>query len=462
MEFSKLVLINLFHNKEYTKKVTPYIKKEFFNDYVEGYIFSLFKSYLSKHRSFPSEVSFKIELNDTKKLNESNFKLAVELVDEIFKSECNEDFEWLVTKTEEWCKERAVYNALLKSIELHEERKNLDGIPEILREALRVSFNKECGLELFDDKCISDRMKTYRKKIKKYPTGISKLDMICDGGFENKAVSIFFGASGAGKSATLVAVSANMAVNGEDVLYVTLEMAEEKITQRYEANYLDEKINDIKDLDEIRFKDDLLKIKSNNVGRIIVKEFPPATINIEHIRSLLDELEIKKNFKPTVIVIDYINLMKSSRFTGDNMYSTVKSIVEEVRGLAVERELCIISATQANKDGNSSKVTDLDATNVGESKGIVDTTDFLCALIYPEELREKNIQIWKVLKNRYGGSVNYKIPVKVEHDKSKVYDLDDDDFILNSNPEKNEPKRKKQPLNLKFESDNLDEGLFDD
>lgn len=468
MEFSKLVLIGLFRDQQYAKKVIPYIKKEFFTSYDEAYVFTQFKKYLVKHRSFPSQTSFKIEIADARDVNENTFEQVNKLLDNIFDSKDEFEHEWLVTKTEEWCKERAIYNALLKSIELHEERKDLDGIPEILRGALQISFDDDCGIDFFDEKCMSERMRTYRQKIKKFSTGIHKLDMITDGGFESKAVSIFFGASGSGKTATLVAVSANMCRNGEDVLYITLEMAESKISQRYEANFLDTTINSVKDIQEDSFKKRLLDIKGKKVGRLTVKEYPTATINTEHIRALLDELEIKKNFKPTVLVVDYINLMRSSRFSGDNMYSTLKCIIEELRGLAIEKELCLITATQANREGNSSNVSDLDMTNVGESKAIVDTCDFLAALIYPEELREKQLQIWKVLKNRFGGTVNYKMPVKTYHEKSKVTDVEDDDLGLETQQpiptSFNEPKPKpnKQEVNMKFTEENLDDDLWDD
>lgn len=446
----------------------PYLKKEYFETHEEAYLFNAIKSYMVKYKSFPTQTSLQIEISDARGLNENTHTEIIKLVDLVFEYEIDYSEEWIISKTEEWCKERAMRNALLESIKIHEERQNLDGIPEILRGALQVSFDDSCGIEVFDERSMSERMRTYRQKIKKFSTGIHKLDMITDGGFESKAVSIFFGASGAGKTATLVAVSANMCRNGEDVLYITLEMAESKISQRYEANFLDTTINSVKDIQEDSFKKRLLDIKGKKVGRLTVKEYPTATINTEHIRALLDELEIKKNFKPTVLVVDYINLMRSSRFSGDNMYSTLKCIIEELRGLAIEKELCLITATQANREGNSSNVSDLDMTNVGESKAIVDTCDFLAALIYPEELREKQLQIWKVLKNRFGGTVNYKMPVKTYHEKSKVTDVEDDDLGLETQQpiptsfNKPKPKPNKQEVNMKFTEENLDDDLWDD
>jgi len=468
MEFSKLVLSNLVTNKPYAKKVFPYIKPEFFPNYEQSYLFKIIKTYIAKYKGFPTLSTLKIELGNKKDLNESMYKEVDGLIDYLFNSEKDCDDEWLTTTTENWCKERAIYNALLKSIELHEEKKQLESIPEILRKALQVSFDSTCGIEVFDDKSIDERLIAYKQKIKKFPTGIEKLDYITGGGFETKSVSILFGGTGVGKSASLVALSANMARDGEDVLYVTLEMSEEKISQRFEANFLSEKINDIKDIEGASFKRRLNDIKKQSVGRIVIKEYPPTSINIEHIRALLDELEIKKGFKPTVLVIDYVNLMRSARVCGDTLYSTVKAIIEEIRGLAVEKGLCVISATQANKQGNDSKNTDLDITNVSESKAMADTVDLLIALIYPEDLREQNLQIWKVLKNRFGGTVNYKIPVMVEHEKSSIYNADEmciADNIMTDDGGKREPKTKRQPkkqVDMKFKEDKLDDNLWDD
>ena len=463
MELSKIILSSLVQNKPYCKKVFAHIKKDFFPDYEQSYLFGLIKNYMTVHKGFPSLSSLKIELGNKKDINEKVYSEINNLIDEIYTLPQDNELPWLISTTEKWCKERAIYNALVKSIELHEARKDLDGIPELLRKALQVSFESSCGLDLFDEKSIEERIELYNKHIKKFPTGISKLDMITNGGFEAKALSVLFGGTGVGKTISLVALACNMVREGEDVLYVTLEMAEEKITQRAEANFLDVFINDVKKIEAESFKKSLLDIKSKNVGRLLVKEFPTATINVEHIRGLLDELEIKKNFKPTVLIVDYINLMKSSRFNGDSMYSIVKSICEELRGLAVENELCIVSATQANKDGNNSKMTDLDLTNVGESKALADTVDFLAALIYPEELREQCIQIWKVLKNRFGGSVNYRFPIRTEHEKCQIHDGDDMDLVDNETKLGNEIKNKKEPkkkINMKISNDDLEDDLF--
>lgn len=270
--------------------------------------------------------------------------------------------------------------------------------------------------------------------------------------------------TGVGKTTALVNFSCNMVRNGEDVLYITLEMSEEKISQRHEANFIDTPINEIRNVKDDDFKTSLLSVKKQQVGRLIIKEYPPASISSENVRALLDELELKKNFKPTVLVVDYLNLLRSSRLMGDNLYVTIKAISEELRGIAVEKDLCCITATQANRQGNDSKNTDLDFTNVGESKAISDTCDFLAALISPEELREQNLQIWKVLKNRFGGTVNYRFPIRTEHDKARLSDADDMQLVSNemSDDAKNHKKRKKkEPMNVVISDEPTDVDLFD-
>lgn len=464
MEFSKMVLAGLVQNKPFAKKVFPHLKPEFFPDYEQTYLFKLIKQYVIQYKGFPTLSTIKIEFSNKKDVNESLFKTINELTEEIFTNKLDCDDDWLIKNTENWCKERAIYNALIKSIECHEEKKNLEAIPELLRKALQVGFDSSCGIEFFDEKSIEERLKIYKQKIKKFPTGLEKLDIVTGGGFESKSLCLVFGGTGVGKTTALVNFSSNMVRNGEDVLYITLEMSEEKISQRHEANFIDTPINEIRNVKDDDFKTSLLSVKKQQVGRLIIKEYPPASISSENVRALLDELELKKNFKPTVLIVDYLNLLRSSRLMGDNLYVTIKAISEELRGIAVEKDLCCITATQANRQGNDSKNTDLDFTNVGESKAISDTCDFLAALISPEELREQNLQIWKVLKNRFGGTVNYRFPIRTEHDKARLSDADDMQLVSNemSDDAKNHKKRKKkEPMNVVISDEPTDVDLFD-
>jgi len=466
MIVARHVLAGIVNNKSYAKKVVPFLKAEYFQTFEDTYVFKLMRKYMATYKAFPTLTSLKLELANVKDLSETGYKDVSELIDSVFSTPFDYTEEYLVKLTEKWIQDRALSNALLKSITLQEKGEGVEAIPDILRKALQISFQGSSSYEIFDDKSIDDRYQAYQKRIKKYSTGLQKLDELTDGGFETKSLSIFFGGSGVGKSASMVALGANMARNGENVLYITLEMSDAKISQRFEANFLDEYINNISKLEEEEYKTGLKKIKSDSLGRIVVKEYPPATITNLNIEALLDELEIKRNFHATVVIIDYLNLMRSSRVTNENSYTTVKCICEEVRGLAVARELCIISATQANKEGNSSKLTDMDATNVGESKGLMDTCDLLCAIIYNEELREQNIQIWKIVKNRFSGFVNNKFTIRVEHDKSKIYDSDDD-MQMYGNREtseqlaKEKKVTKKKKVEMVFKDKALDEDLFD-
>jgi replicative DNA helicase len=466
LQISKHILAGILNNKAYAKKVYPHLKKDYFRTFEEGYVFNLMKKYMIAHKAFPTKSSLLLELSDVKDLNETGYNEVKNIIENIADIKFDYTEDYLIKATENFCKTSAINNALLKSIELQEKNENVDSIPDILRKALQVNFDSSCGFEIFDEKSMDERFNLYQRKVKKFSTGLQRLDELTDGGLEAKAITVIFGGSGVGKSAALVAIAANMARNGENVLYITLEMSEEKISQRFEANFLDEYINNISKLDEEEYKSGLCKLKSDTLGRIVVKEFPTATINSNHVNALIDELEIKRNFKPTVVVVDYINLMRSSRFANENSYVTVKGITEELRGIAVEREICMISATQANKEGNNSKLTDLDATQVAESNGLLATVDLLIGLIFSEELREQSTQIWKILKNRFSGFVNSKFPIKVEHDKSKIYDCDDDMQIYGNNEineklDKEKKQSKKKKVEVKFKKSELADDLWD-
>lgn len=467
MIISHCILSGIVVNKSYGKKVIPFLKPEYFQTFEDTYVFKLMKKYMATYKAFPTLSSLKLELSNVKDLSESGFKDVSELIDKIF-TEIPFDYteEYLVNLTEKWIQGRALDNALLKSILLREKGENVESIPDLLRKALQISFESSCGYEIFDDQSINERYEEYQKKTKKIPTGLNKLDELINGGVEPKTLNILFGASGTGKTAAMVALACNMVRNGEDVLYITLEISKEKLAMRVEANFLDEYVNNIGKLDKEEYTSGLKKLKTSTLGRFIVEEFAPASINSLHIEALLDELEIKKGFRPTVVFVDYVNLLRSSRYTNENSYTTVKSICEELRGIGVNRGIAIVSCTQANKEGNNSKITDMDATNVGESKGLVDSCDLLVCLIFGEELREQSIQIWKLLKNRYGGFVNSRFTVKVEHDKCKVYDSDDDMEMygkkeLSASVEKEKNKTKRKKVEMVFKDKNLDENLFD-
>jgi replicative DNA helicase len=420
MNIQESVLTGILKNKDYAKKCFPYISHNYFSTFEYSYLFKLIKSYAIKYKAIPTKNTLLIELSNQKDLTEDAYQAIKELIDIVFNQEFDYAIDYFIDETEKWCKQRALHNSIMKSVEILEENKNLDSIPEMMRKALSIQFDYTHGTEFLDDEDILKRYDAYHKKITKFSTGIDAIDKVTCGGFEPKSVTCLLSGTNQGKTQSMIALGANFLRDGHDVLYVTLEMAEEKIAQRFESNFFDIEINDVAYLS----KDDYLGRfkKLNQLGRLVVKEYPTASINVNNLRALLDDLDIKKKFKPKVIILDYLNLMTSSRYSGDNMYTTVKAIAEEVRGMAVEKELCILTATQGNRETNDRKNTHIDLKNVAESNALSQIVDCMFGLIYPEDLREQNIQVWTILKNRFGGIVNYKFPIKTCHEKAQIFD----------------------------------------
>lgn len=327
----------------------PHLDSAYFSDIDKRVIYQIIRKYIGKYRTLPTVSALKVEVNALDNVNEHTFKEINISLDKLAEMKDEWDLDWLVDKSEEFCKECALHNAILASVEKLERKENVSDIPELVKKALQVEFNTNVGLEFLDDKDIDLRWEKYHENIAKIPTGITKIDNCCGGGIEKKALSIIMGPTNSGKTAAFISLTSNMLRDGQNVLYITLEMAEEKIIQRYEANFLDVDINDVPLLKEEKYKSSLQNIKVKSCGRLVVREFPTSTANVNHIRALLDELKIKKEFVPDVIVIDYLNLMNSCRITSDNMYSVVKAIAEEVRGLAVEGDYAIVSGTQSNR-----------------------------------------------------------------------------------------------------------------
>lgn len=435
---SNIVLQSLLTNKKFARKVLPHIELEYFENLEKKKLFSLIKQYVIDYRNLPNVNSLKLELTKDEKISESLFDGVVDLVDSISTDKTVYDDEWLVTNTELWCKERSLHNGIIESVEIIESKQNTGAIPEIIRKALQVEFESSIGIEFFDEKGIKDRWDEYHKDNIKFATGIKALDAIFAGGLETKALTVIMSGTSAGKTSSMCGMTANFLRNGNDTLYITLEMAEEKIAQRVDANFLNVDINDVPLMKETNYKKQLNNLKDKTSGRLVIKEYAPASISVSKIRFLLEELKVKLDFSPKIIVVDYLNLLLSDRVKSDNMYTIVKSIAEELRGLAVEKDLCILSATQGNRQTNDENNSDMDLTNVSESIGLAATCDALVGIIFPAELREQGIQIWKVLKNRFGGIVNHKIPLRVNFARAGIYDMEDDkDMALAGNSASN-------------------------
>ena len=423
----KTILKNLLKNEAYTRKVVPFIKEDYFHDRVEKMLFSSIFDFVAKYNSLPPVDALSITLSNAS-INEDEFKTATKLLEEIDDdADTNED--WLVEETEKFCKDKAVYNAIMESIHIIDGKstsvKTENAIPEILSEALSVSFDTSVGHDYIED--AEDRYQFYHKVEEKVPFDISLLNTITNGGTPTKTLNIVMAGTGVGKSLFMCHHASSCLSQGLNVLYITCEMAEERIAERIDANLMDITMDELKELPEMSYAEKIGKIQKKNCGKLIVKEYPTATASTNHFRHLLDELAMKKKFKPDIIFVDYLNICASSRMkmSGSvNSYTYIKAIAEELRGLAVERNVPVWSATQVNRTGYTSS--DFGLEDTSESFGLPATADFMIALIGTEELDQLGQILLKQLKNRYNDSIsNRKFVIGINRAKMKLFDLED-------------------------------------
>ena len=420
------VLRNLVHNEEYMRKVLPFVKSEYFTDESERTIYKIISDFVVKYNKPPTTEALGITLQNSN-LPEGTFKETSELVKELDVFEKpNQD--WLLDETEKFCKDKAVYNAILQSIGIMEGRdKNFskDGIPSLLQEALGVCFDSSVGHDYFEDS--SDRFDFYNRVESRLPFDLSLFNKITNGGLPNKTLNIALAGTGVGKSLFMCHMAAANLALGKNVLYITMEMAEERIAERVDANLLNVEIDQLRHLPKQMFEGRIDKINGKSQGKLIIKEYPTASAHVGHFKGLLNELSLKRSFKPDVIFIDYLNICASSRFKpggGVNSYTYIKAIAEELRGLAVEFNLPIVSATQTTRSGFSN--TDVELTDTSESFGLPATADFMFALISTEELEGLNQIMVKQLKNRYNDPTLYKrFMIGIDRAKMRLYDLED-------------------------------------
>ena len=438
-----IILINLIKNADYMKKVLPFLKKEYFDDKNQYIIFEEISNFAKKYSKQPTKEILLLEINKRTDLNANQVKEINKLIGELEYKVVN--FDWLVDATEDWCKERAIYLALMESIQIannQTKEKTKNAIPSILQEALSVSFDNHIGHNYIED--AEKRYDFLTQSENRIPYGLLMMDKITGGGAPNKTLTIYLAGPGAGKSLCMCSHAAHALSIGKNVLYITLEMAEEKIAQRIDANLLDIEISSMAKLGKAKFLDKVTKIKRKTSGTLIIKEYPTSSAHSGHFQALLDELKLKKSFVPDIIFVDYLNICISSRYSGKGMnsYSFIKAIAEEIRSLAVIHDVPIISATQINRDGFNSS--DPDMTNTSESFGLPATADFMFALISTDELEELDQIIIKQLKNRYGDSkFDRKFPVGIDKSKMKLYDLDEsasDGLIGYNNTSDNDEK----------------------
>jgi replicative DNA helicase len=419
-----LILKNLIYNEDFVRKILPYLKSEYFQSYSEKVIFEEIQEFFSSYNQLPTKEAIEIEIENRTDLTEQSFKDCAGIISGLDYQPVED--EWLFATTEKWCKDRAIYLALMESIHIADggdSKRNRDAIPSILQEALSVSFDTRIGHDYIED--VEERYEFYHRKDLKIPFDVDYLNRITDGGVSPKTLNLVVATTGGGKSLFLCHVSSSILLQGKNVLYITLEMAEEKIAERIDANLLDVAIQDIKKLSKEQFLSKATQLSKKTQGKLIIREYPPGTANINHFKALLKELEMKKNFIPDAIVIDYLNICASSRYktSTSNSYTYVKSIAEELRSMGVEHNVPIYSSCQFNRSGSSNSDASLEDTS--DSFGIAYTADLLLALISTEELEQMNQILIKQLKNRYAPLDRYrKFVVGVDRSKMRVYDVD--------------------------------------
>ena len=452
-----LILRNLIHNEQYLRKVIPFIKPEYFEDNNQKIIFEEISSFVEQYNQPATREVVCIEVEKRQDINDQNFKEITDLVSSL--EEVHSEFEWLCDTTEKWCRDRAIYLALMESIALADGKdkdQDRDAIPGILSDALAVSFDTHIGHDYLID--YEERYESYHRKEDKIKFDLEYFNKITKGGLPNKTLNIALAGTGVGKSLFMCHVASAALLGGKNVLYITAEMAEEKIAERIDANLLNVPIQEITDLPKVMFEDKVTKLAQKTQGSLIIKEYPTATAHAGHFRSLLNELALKKSFRPDIIFVDYLNICASQRYRAGsnvNSYTVVKAIAEELRGLACEANVPIVSATQTTRSGYGSS--DVELTDTSESFGLPATADLMFALISTEDLEGLGQIMVKQLKNRYNDPTIFKrFVVGIDRAKMRLYDCEQSaqDDILDSGQEEEynyeEPKPKKSFEGFKF------------
>ena len=434
------ILNHLLNNEEYCRRVIPYVKKEYF-DGSHRTVFDLIVNFVNAHNKLPTAKVLDLELKKVS-AHEEVLNQASRLIEEI-QEKSDVDTDYLIKESENWCRERAVYNAIMESIQIIDKKdkeRSEGAIPEILSDALGVSFDQAIGHDYIDNS--DERYDFYNLKEDRIPFDLDYFNKITKGGLPNKTLNIALAGTGVGKSLFMCHCASSVLEQGKNVLYITLEMAEERIAERIDANLMNLPIEQLSSLPKKVFNDKIGKIAKGSIGKLIVKEYPTGSAHTGHFRALLNELKLKKNFKPDIIYIDYLNICASSRMRGMggsiNSYTYIKAIAEELRGLAVEFNVPIVSATQTTRSGFSN--TDVGLEDTSESFGLPATADLMFALISTEELEELGQLLVKQLKNRYNDPTKYRrFVVGVDRSRMKLYDVEESaqsDIMSDMTPDK--------------------------
>ena len=433
INLQQTILRNLLTNDSYMRKVAPFLSPEYFEGVYKG-LFKEFTAYIAKFNSLPTKEAFKIEIDAADRLSDDHYRVAMEILPDIFKYS-EEDLAWLVDRTEKWCQDRAVFNAVMESITIidgNHQSLSRNAIPDVLSKALGVTFDTNIGHDYLES--VDERYDFYTQDEERLPFDLDYFNRITKGGLPNKTLNIALAGTGVGKSLFMCHCAGAALSQGKNVLYVTMEMAEERIAERIDANLLNVPIDQLEHLSRDMFSNRVRSIADKTTGKLIIKEYPTGSAHANHFRALLNELKLKKKFMPDIIFIDYLNICASSRMKSMggaiNSYTYIKSIAEELRGLAVEFDVPLVSATQTTRSGYSND--DLGLEDTSESFGLPATADLMFALISNDELSSHNQILVKQLKNRYNDPhMSQKFVLGIDRSKMRLYDVDQNDSPLN-------------------------------
>ena len=453
MTIENTIINNLVFSERYCRKVLPFIKEDYFTSNGCKVIFSIISEYFADYDSLATPTVLTIECDKRDDLNEDTYKETQSIITELKDEES--DFQWITDTTEKWCQERAIYLSLMVSIKIadgQDPKQDRGAIPSILSGALSVSFDSNIGHDYLADSSL--RYDFYHQKEEKVPFDLEYFNRITKGGLSNKTLNVALAGTGVGKSLFMCHMASASLLRGLNVLYITLEMAEEKIAERIDANLLNVPIQQLQDLPKVMFENKVSKLEKKTQGNLIIKEYPTASAHVGHFKGLLNELSMKRSIKPDIVFVDYLNICASQRYKGSivNSYTYVKAIAEELRGLAVEANVPIVTATQTTRAGFGS--TDVDLTDTSESFGLPATADLMFALISTEELEGMNQIMVKQLKNRYNDpTMNRKFCIGIDRSRMRLYDIEDAQSGLVDSGKDEQEKQSEIDLVKKFNTD---------
>lgn len=433
INLQQTILRNLLTNDEYTRKVAAFLQPDYFEGVYRS-LFVEFTKYIAKYNNLPTKEAFKIEVDSADRMTDEHYRHAMDILPNIFEYQ-KEDLKWLLDSTEKWCQDRAVFNAVMESITVIDGKHqslSKNAIPDILSKALSVSFDTNIGHDYLEN--VDERFDFYHLDEEKLEFDLDYFNKVTKGGLPNKTLNIALAGTGVGKSLFMCHCAAASLTQGKNVLYITMEMSEERIAERIDANLLNIPIDQLEHMSKDMFTDRVSQISQKTTGKLIIKEYPTGAAHANHFRALLNELKLKKNFMPDIIFVDYLNICSSSRMKGMggaiNSYTYVKSIAEELRGLAVEFDVPLVSATQTTRGGYNNDDVGLEDTS--ESFGLPATADFMFALISNDELKGQNQILVKQLKNRYNDpGMHQRFVVGVDRSKMRLFDVDQSQSPLN-------------------------------